>query len=204
MIERDDNSSLSTRFIVGKNTDIKFISNDARESIRNNDLNVEKQKNETFQVNDVSNLRSSESNNHDNDYTVCKNIFKDFGGYNKEVYEAVSVTYLGLGLIGGKYFSHDNAIAADDNDNRNNIHKSSSSSSGSSSYLSRINVIAKSQDDCHSNCEDVTFSSKPLLSSLQASLSTQLFKPPKGLLIHGPSGTFMRTACTVQEVEGAA
>ena len=112
-------------------------------------------------------------NKNEIDYTVCRKIFTDFGGYEKEVFEAISVTYLGLGIVGvnsssgsGSGSGSDNTVNGDGNSN------SASSSSSNNNNNSTNDFIYQSTGR----------------TPFHSSLTAQLFSPPKGLLIHGPSG----------------
>ena len=158
--------AISTRFVVDKSTIIKFTTESSGDGNCTVELN-----NQSLPVRDAADLISKGETN---DYSVCNQIFEDFGGYNKEVYDAISVTHLGLGLIGGTYFnSYDR-----DTNKLNESHISNKSSSHSSNVQ-----VVDTQDGTYDSCQSMGNN------SMQASLSTQLFKPPKGLLIHGPAGT---------------
>lgn len=161
-----EDPAFSTRFVVDKSTNIKFSMRGAGDS-----SSTVESSNQSAPLSDAADIIL---NRETNDYSVCNQIFEDFGGYNKEVYDAISVTHLGLGLIGGKYF---NSYERDTNE------KDESHIGDKSDSRNRNVHVADTQDGPYNNPENMGNN------SLQASLSTQLFKPPKGLLIHGPAGT---------------
>jgi hypothetical protein len=123
-------------------------------------------------------------------------VFSDFGGYEKESCDALTVTLLGLGISGSQYFnSHGHTQAV-----RGGDIKRDASSSSSSSYSSSSSLLPSANNNQDTNTTTITITNKierikfvpkgiGLSSSLQKSFTKELFKPPKGLLIHGPAGT---------------
>ena len=189
---QDLGSSDSEHFIrdvVDIHTIIKFVTY----------KNKNKDKNRT---NTSENVTSSGTNvSVKNQFELCESIndvneFGIFGGYEKEARDALTVTLLGLGIAGNQYFNF-NSHAVKATNGQGNAQLSSSSSSSIPS--------ANDEEKCskHDNTTNIAKIEKTeltkripkgigLSASLQKSFSKELFKPPKGLLIHGPSGTATR------------
>ena len=198
---QDLGSSDSEHFIrdvVDINTIIKFVTYKNKNKDEDKDKDKDKpntSENVTSSGTNISQKNQlSESDNDLNEF----GIFRDFGGYEKEARDALTVTLLGLGIAGSQYFNFNgHTVKAINGQVKEQLPSSFSSSTSSSSSSSSSSKPSANKDN---NTTDITKIEKIELTkripkgiglsvSLQKSFSKELFKPPKGLLIHGPSGT---------------
>ena len=81
-------STYDMKYIIHKNTEIKFVNSRSKIHTQNNNIQhkIDTEKNSI----NSENLHTKNNSKKDEiDYTVCRKIFTDFGGYEKEVFEAI-------------------------------------------------------------------------------------------------------------------
>ena len=136
---------------------------------------------------------------------MCGEALPGFGGYHVEVRDALGVTLLGLGLIGRNHFNgygkgvHEKeqgkeSVGEEDRDRENDGVRDGDRDEGGKESL---NSTGEERDINSTSYNIISTSPSPDLApnipdlgsvSLQQSFSRELFRPPKGILLHGPSG----------------
>ena len=128
-----------------KFTSEKVESRSVRSTVDNDTENKENTDNDETEMNvslrnngrDKKSERNGRYGTHRN-YTVFKEVFRDFGGYEKEIFESISFTFLGLGIVGQEYF---NRNGRDDR-------------TGGGKEDIKVNSSIKNSDNYSNNCSD--------------------------------------------------
>ena len=123
-----------------------------------------------------------------------------FGGYHVEVRDALAVTLLGLGLIGRNHFNGygkgvyedqqgRESVEGNDKDRRHDGERGERGKTAHRSTGEDRDTSSTAHNDNSIFHPERGFEIRDLESlSLQQSFSRELFRPPKGILLHGPSG----------------